>query len=175
MKSDRVEVVENNLFQLLVNLLLLPQYNVPLPFNGRRVKLGVLKDITDDINGLGDVLLEALGVVDGLFSGRVSVEVGTNVFDLELQSVLGTTARTLEGHVLEEMSGSIGGIGLRPGTSIYPDTDSSGLSVGMRLRSDRETIRKGSCLGYGGKVGRCRKCPQRSPLSVRVQDRKSVV
>ena len=162
-------MVENNLFQLLVNLLLLPQYNVPLPFNGRRVKLGVLKDITDNVDSLRDVLLEALGVVDGLFPRCVSVEVGTNVFNLEFQSVLGTAAGTLEGHVLEEMSGSVGGIGLRPGTSIYPDTNSSGLSVGMRLRSDGETIRKSSCLGYGGEVGRCRERPQRSPLSVRVQ------
>ena len=164
-----MEVVENNLFQLLVNLLLLPQYNVPLPFNGRRVKLGVLKDITDNVDSLGDVLLEALGVVDGLLPRCVSVEVGTNIFNLKLQSVLRTTAGTLEGHVLEKMSGSVGGIGLRPGTSIYPDTDCSGLSVGVRLRSDGETIRKGSRLGYGGKVGRCRERPQRSPLSVRVQ------
>jgi len=162
-------VVENNLFQLLVNLLLLPQYNVPLPFNGRRVKLGVLKDIADNVDSLGDVLLEALGVVDGLFPRCVSVKVGTNVFNLKLQSVLGATASTLEGHVLEEMSGSVGSIGFRPGTSIYPDTDCSGLSVWMGLRSDGETIRKGSCLGYGGKVARCRERPQRSPLSVRVQ------
>jgi len=164
-----MEVVENNLFQLLVDLLLLPQYNIPLPFDGRRVKLGVLKDITDDIDSLWDILLEALGVVDGLFPRCVSVEVGTNVLNFKFQSVLGTTTGPLEGHVLEEMSGSVGGIGLRPGTSIYPDTNCSGLSVGMRLCSDGKAIRKSCCLGYGGEVGCCRERPQWSPLSLSVQ------
>jgi hypothetical protein len=131
-----VEVVENNLFQLLVNLLLLPQYNIPLSLDGRRVKLRVLKDITDDVHSLGDVLLEALGVVYSLFPRSVSVEVCTDILDLELQSVLGTTAGALEGHVLEEVSGSVCGIGLCPGTSIYPDTDCSGLSMGVSLCSD---------------------------------------
>jgi hypothetical protein len=164
LESDGVEVVENDLFQLLVNLLLFPQYNVPLPFDGRRVKFGVLEDITDNVDSLGDILFEALGVIDSLFPRRVSVEVCTNVLNLELQSVLGTTAGTLEGHVLEEVSGSVGGIVLCPGTSIYPDTDCSGLSMGVGLCSDGKAIRKGSCLGDGGEVGSCRESPQRSPL-----------
>lgn len=164
-----MEVVENDLFQLLVNFLLFPQYNVPLPFDGRRVKLGVLEDITDDVDGLVNIFLEALGIVDGLFPGRVSIEVGTNVLDLKLQSVLGTTTGSLEGHVLEEVSSSVGGIGLGPGTRIYPDTNRRGLRMGVRLRSNGEAIRKSGCLGYGGEVGRCRESPQRLPLSARVQ------
>jgi hypothetical protein len=122
-------VIENDLFQLLVNLLLLPQNNISLSFNGRRVKLGVLEDVTDNIDRFWDILLEAFGVVDSLLAGCVGVEVSTHVFDLKLQSVLGATACTLEGHVLEEMSGSVGGIGLRPGPSIYPDTNCSSLSM----------------------------------------------
>jgi hypothetical protein len=120
--------------------LLFPQYNVPLPFYGRRVKLRVLEDIADDVDGLGDVLLEAFGVVDSLFPRCVSIEVCTNVLNLKLQSVLGATAGTLEGHVLEEVSSSVGGIRLRPGTGIYPDTNGSGLSMVMRLCSDGEAI-----------------------------------
>ena len=144
-----MQMVKNNLLQLFVDLLLFPQYNVPLPFDSRRVELRVLEDITDDVDRCGDVFLEALGVVYGLFPRRVSVEVGTNVLNLKFESVLGTTASALEGHVLEEVSGSVRSIGLRPGTRVYPDTDCSSLSVGMRLRSDGKAIRKGSCLGYG--------------------------
>lgn len=133
-------MVKNDLLQLLVNLLLFPQYNVSLPFNSRRVKLGVLKDITDDVDRCGDVFLKALCVVYGLFPGRVSIEVGTNVLNLKFESMLGTPASALEGHVLEKVSGSVRSIGLRSGTRIYPDTDCSSLSVGMRLRSDGKAI-----------------------------------
>ena len=124
-------MVENDLFQLLVDLLLLPQNDVPFPFNGRRVKLRVLEDITDNVDGLRNILLETLGVVDSLFPRCISVEMSTNVFNLKLQSVLGATAGTLEGHMFEEVSSSVGGIGLGSGTSIYPDTDCSSLGMGM--------------------------------------------
>ena len=117
-----------------------PEYNVPLPFDCRRVELGALEDIANDVDGLGDILLEALGVVDGLFPRCVSVEVGTNVLNLKFQGVLGTTTGTLEGHVLEEVSGSVGGISLCPGTGIYPDTNCSGLSMGMRFCGYSKTI-----------------------------------
>lgn len=124
-------MVENDLFQLLVDLLLLPQNDVPFPFNGRRVKLRVLEDITDNVDSLRNILLETLGVVDSLFPRCISVEMSTNVFNLKLQSVLGATAGTLEGHMFEEVSSSVGGIGLGSGTSIYPDTDCSSLGMGM--------------------------------------------
>jgi len=99
-----------------------------------------LEDITDDVDGFGNILLEALGVVDSLFARSVGVEVSTNVLNLKLQSVLGTTTSALEGHVLEEVSGSVGWIGLRPGTGIYPDTNCSGLSMGMRLCSNGKAV-----------------------------------
>ena len=126
-----MEMVENDLFQLLVNLLLLPQNDIPFPFNRGRVKLGVLEDITDDVDSFGNILLEALSVVDGLLPGCISVEMSTNVFNLELQSVLGTAASTLEGHVFEEVGSSVGDIGFGSRPSIYPDTDRSSLSMGM--------------------------------------------
>lgn len=133
-------MIENDLLQLLVNLLLLPEDNITFSFDGRRVKLGVLEDVTDNIDSLGNILLEAFGVVDSLLPRCVSVEVSTYVFNFELQCVLGATTGTLESHVLEEMSGSIGGICLRPGSSIYPDTDCSSLSMRVRLCSDGEAI-----------------------------------
>lgn len=63
-----VEVVEDNLLQLLVNLLLLTQDHIPLALNSTRLQLGVLKDICEDVDGLGNIVVEGLGVVDGVFS-----------------------------------------------------------------------------------------------------------
>ena len=63
-----VQVVEDNLLELLVNLLLLAQDHITLTLDGASLKLGVLKDISEDIDGLGDIVVEGLGVVDGVFS-----------------------------------------------------------------------------------------------------------
>ena len=67
LESSGVEVVENNLLELLVNLLLLTQDNVPLTFNGTGLQLRVLKDVCEDVDGLGDIVVEGLRVVDGVF------------------------------------------------------------------------------------------------------------
>ena len=99
-ESNSVQVVENDLLQLLVNLLLLPEDNIPLPFDGILLQLGVLQDVRDDTDGAGHVLLESLGVVDGLLSRSVGVQVGTNVLDLELKGTLGSVLGSLESHVL---------------------------------------------------------------------------
>lgn len=62
-----MEVVENNLLQLLVNLLLLAQDHISLALNGTGLQLGVLKDVCEDVDGPGNVVVERLGVVDGVF------------------------------------------------------------------------------------------------------------
>ena len=63
-----VQVVEDNLLELLVNLLLLAQDHIALTLNGASLELGVLEDIGQDVDGLGDIVVESLGVVDGVFS-----------------------------------------------------------------------------------------------------------
>jgi hypothetical protein len=63
-----VEVVKDNLLELLVDLLLLTEDHVPLALNGGRLQLRVLQDIGEDIDGLRDIVVEGLGVVDGVFS-----------------------------------------------------------------------------------------------------------
>lgn len=63
-----VQVVENNLLELLVDLLLLAENDVALALDGLGVKLGVLEDIGEDVDGLGNVVVEGLGVVDGVFA-----------------------------------------------------------------------------------------------------------
>jgi hypothetical protein len=68
LEGSGVEVVKDNLLELLVNLLLLTEDHVPLALNGSRLQLRVLQDIGEDIDGLGDIVVEGLGVVDGVFS-----------------------------------------------------------------------------------------------------------
>jgi hypothetical protein len=64
--SSGVKVVEDNLLKLLVNLLLLAQDHITLTLNGTSLELGVLKDIGEDVDGLGDIVVEGLGVVDSV-------------------------------------------------------------------------------------------------------------
>jgi hypothetical protein len=99
-KGDGVQVVKHDLFQLLVNLFLLSEDDVSLPLDRIFLQLRVLQNVRDNADGAGDVLLERLGVVDGLFSRRVGVQVGTNVLNLELEGSLSSVLGSLEGHVL---------------------------------------------------------------------------
>lgn len=68
LESDGVEVIKDNFLELLVNLFLLPENDSTFALNGRGIKLGVLQDISQDVDGLADVRVEALGVVDGVFA-----------------------------------------------------------------------------------------------------------
>lgn len=65
--SGGMEVVENNLLQLLVNFLLFAQDHVTLALDGAGLESRVLEDVSEDVDGLGDVGVERLGVVDGVF------------------------------------------------------------------------------------------------------------
>lgn len=57
--------------------------------------------------------------------------------------------RTLESHVLEEVGGTVGAVGLGTRTSIDPNTDSGGLSGGVGLSSYSKTVGEGGGLGDG--------------------------
>ena len=63
-----VEVIENNLLNLLLDLLRLAQNNIAFPLDGRLLELGVLKNILQDIDALGDVLVQGLGEIDGVLA-----------------------------------------------------------------------------------------------------------
>jgi len=76
--------------------------------DGTAFKLGVLEDVRDDVDGLGDILAEGLGVVDRLLAQGVCIEVCAEVLHLKLEGVLGAMAGALEGHMLEEVGGAIG-------------------------------------------------------------------
>lgn len=95
-----MQVVKDNLFILLLDLFLLPENDIALPLDRRLFKLGVLENVGEDVDGLGDVLVERLGVVDGLLAGGVGVEVGAEVFDFQLELGLRPGLGALEGEVL---------------------------------------------------------------------------
>ena len=63
-----VQVVKDNFLKLLIHLFLLAKDDIALAFNGLWVELRVLKDIGKDVNGLWDIGVEGLGVVDGVLT-----------------------------------------------------------------------------------------------------------
>lgn len=158
-------MVENDLLSLLVNLLLLPQDNVPLPLNSSRLELGVLENVADDVHGGRDVLPEALGVVHGLLARGVGVEVSANVLDFELEGVLCSLRGTLEGHVFQEMGGAVVSVRLSARARVNPDTNSSRLRMRVRLGCYCEAVGKGGNLSPWAVDG-CRKRPGASVLHV---------
>ena len=148
-----MQVIKDDLLHLLVDLLLLPKDHVPLPLDRLALQLAALEDIGDDLDALAHVLAEALGVVDGLLPTGVGVEVSSEVLDLELELVLAPLAGSLERHVLEEVSGSVGRVRLGAGPSIDPDADRGRLGVRVGFGGDGEAVGKGGDLGKRGGDG----------------------
>jgi hypothetical protein len=68
LESGGVQVVENNLLELLVDFLLFAENDITLALNGLGLELRVLEDVGEDVDGGGDVVVEGLGVVDGVFA-----------------------------------------------------------------------------------------------------------
>lgn len=68
LESSGMQVVENNFLELLVYLLLFPKNDVALALNGGWLELGVLQDVGEDVDGIRNVGVERLGVVDGVLS-----------------------------------------------------------------------------------------------------------
>ena len=131
-----MQVIEYDLFQLLVNLLLFPEDNVALAFNSGLLELRVLQDVGHNVDGGGHILAEALGVVHGLFARGVRVQVRAEVLDLELERVLRAPVRALERHVLEEVRSAVVGLGLGARAGVDPHADGRRLCMRVRLCGD---------------------------------------
>jgi hypothetical protein len=70
-----VKVVKDDLLHLLIDLLLLPEDDITLAFHSGLFQLGVLENIGEDVDGLGNIRVEGLGVVDGVLAlGCVSLD-----------------------------------------------------------------------------------------------------
>jgi len=74
LEGSGVEVVEDNLLELLLNLLRLAQDDVAFALDGGLLELGVLENVLEDVDALGNVLVQSLGEVDGVLAlfARVS-------------------------------------------------------------------------------------------------------
>jgi hypothetical protein len=68
LEGGRVEVVEDDFFELLVDLFLFAEDNIALALNGLGVEFGVLEDVREDVDCDGDVGVEGFSVVDGVFA-----------------------------------------------------------------------------------------------------------
>lgn len=66
--SSSVKVVKDNLLNLLLNLLRLAKDNVALALNGSLIETGVLENIGEDVDTLGNIRVEGLGEVDGVLA-----------------------------------------------------------------------------------------------------------
>jgi hypothetical protein len=63
-----MKMVEDNFLKLFVHLFLFSENDVPLTFDGGGFKLRVLEDIGENVDSSGDIRVERLGVVDGVFT-----------------------------------------------------------------------------------------------------------
>lgn len=68
LESSGVEVVKDNLLNLLLDLLRLAEDHVTLTLDRTLLELGVLEDIGQDVDALGNIGVESLGEVDGVFA-----------------------------------------------------------------------------------------------------------
>lgn len=68
LEGGGVKVVENNLLELLLNLLGLAEDNIALTLDSGLLELGVLENVLEDIDALGNVLVQGLGKVDGILA-----------------------------------------------------------------------------------------------------------
>jgi hypothetical protein len=68
LEGGGVKMVENNLLELLLDLLGLPQNHITLALNGGLLELGVLENIGENIDTLRRILVQGLGEVDGVFT-----------------------------------------------------------------------------------------------------------
>jgi hypothetical protein len=73
LEGGGVQVVEDDFLHLLVHLFLFAEDDVALALDGLGVELRVLQDVGEDVDGSGDVVVERLGVVDGVFALHWSI------------------------------------------------------------------------------------------------------
>jgi hypothetical protein len=79
-------VVEDDFLHLLVHLFLFAKDDIALTLDGLGVELRVLQNVGKDIDGSGDVVVERLGVIDGVFALRPLVYVLQHILFLVLHT-----------------------------------------------------------------------------------------
>jgi hypothetical protein len=152
-----VQLVQDDLLVLLVHLLGLAKNHIALAGDGSLVQLGVLQNVRQDLDSLGHIVLEDAGVIHGLFSGGIGIEVAADILDLNLQLLLRSVLGSLEGHVLQEVGGAVVLLSFISAASINPHTNGGGFAMGG-FRCDANTVVQQSELSdraIGKKSGIC--------------------
>mmetsp|Transcript_29054 Transcript_29054/g.53396 ORF Transcript_29054/g.53396 Transcript_29054/m.53396 type:complete len:452 (-) Transcript_29054:12-1367(-) len=147
LESSSMEVVKDLLVGLLVNLLHFPEDDAALTVDGLLIKLGVQKNVGEDIDSVRDILAHNLGIVAGLLTASVSIELTTHVLNLDLKVTNSALLGTLEEKVLKEVSGTIVSIILKPASRVNPNTNGGGLSKRDVLSGNPQTVGKSGNLG----------------------------
>lgn len=126
-----------------------------------------MQNIGEDVDGLGHIGVEGLGVINSVFplnhtirtitkkekktqsvgnSGSsyrgVGVQVTTHVLNFQLKLALSALVGALEGQVFQEVSGSIGLVGFGTGSGVDVNAYRAGSSVRVVFGGDGETIRQ---------------------------------
>lgn len=68
LESSGMQVVEDDLFNLLLNFLGLTKDDITLALDGRLLELRVLQNIGQDVDALRNIGVEGLGKVDGVLT-----------------------------------------------------------------------------------------------------------
>jgi hypothetical protein len=81
-------MIKDDFFELFVDFFLFSEDDFSFSFDGRGLELAVLQDVGDDVNAGGCILFETAGVVNGLLSRCVGVQVCSHILDLQLELCL---------------------------------------------------------------------------------------
>lgn len=73
----------------------------------------------------------------------------THVLDLLLEISCRPLGCALKDHVLQEMSGAVGLVGLEPRSSVDPDSNGGSASSEVGLGGDSETVGQNRDAGFG--------------------------
>ncbi|URD86545.1 hypothetical protein MUK42_27944, partial [Musa troglodytarum] len=118
----------------------LSEDDIPLPLNALVIKARVLKYVRKDLQRLGHIIIQHLGVAGGLLPRCVSIQMTTHVLDLLLQLLHRPRFCALEDHVLQEVRG--------PGIDPHADGGRTGGKGGFG--GDAETVGEGGDAGLRG-------------------------
>ena len=73
LKGGGVQMIQDQLFLLLVDFHHFPQNDIALSFNGTFIQLGIQKNIRQDLHSAADIVLENLGKIHRLLTRCVGI------------------------------------------------------------------------------------------------------
>lgn len=149
LEGHGVEMVKDNVLVRLGSVIGMLEYGLTFTLNHSIVDSRVLENISQDLNGLGNVGLEGLGRDGRVFTRERGVQLSSNRLNRLLNLGLGAGRGALESEVLEKVGRSVVVFVLGTRSSVNPKTHSRSLGRGNGLSSDGQTIGQRCGLGLG--------------------------